>query len=398
MVDMPKVRCDFDSGNVCAVSVERHNGEWHVRFAADPRDGTETLWFYFRVDGDAGDAFKLILTNAELCLGGYGDWGKVHPVVRHLYDSGLSEGGQGTEGWQRCEGGTMHNLPDGRFEVSWDVCSLTGSFEFAFCYPYTHRELEETLKVCGGYWRCDIIGVTSKGRPMMRLSNSYGDGERNRFGVYIIARQHSGETPGSWVLDGLLRSATNNLSPDELVIWAVPFANLDGVVEGDYGKDPHPIDLNRAWFSPMPMRYEAAVMQSDIVRFAKRCKFIAAIDLHAPGALESNGAYFQLLKPLQAASNAAKRFVDVVVKHMPKELMREEPFQVAQYPSRWSNQSVQGEFSRWVWERFAIPAVAFETPYSRSRETLLQVEHYRQLGSALLEGLKEYARTVGVKL
>lgn len=388
MADVPKVSCDFEGGNVCAVSVERHDNEWHVRFAADPHGGTEALWFYFRVDGNAGDAFKLILTNAELCLGGRGDWGRVHPVVRHL-----REGKQKTEDWQRCNGGVMHELPDGRFEVSWDVQSLTGSFEFAFCYPYTHRELKETLDACKGYWRCDAIGVTQKGRSILRVSNSYGSEKRDRPGVYIVARQHSGETPGSWVLDGLLRSAASNLSPDKLLIWAVPFANLDGVVDGDYGKDPHPIDLNRAWFSPLPMRHEAAVMQADIERFAKRCKLIAAIDLHAPGALEADGAYFQLLKPTRAEAEAVKSFVGILAKHLPKELMHKEPFRIAQYPSRWNE---QGTFSHWMWDRFAIPAVVLEVPYSKSRETLLQVEHYRQLGAALLEGLKEYASAVCV--
>ncbi|MCS7254318.1 MAG: M14-type cytosolic carboxypeptidase [Armatimonadota bacterium] len=386
MVSVPKVSCDFDSGNVCAVDIKRSDYEWHVRFAADPHGGTEALWFYFRVDSNAGDAFKLILTNAESCLGGRGDWSNVHPVVRHLHGCE-----QRVDDWQRCNGGTMHRLPDGRFEVSWDVRSLTGSFEFALCYPYTHRELGETLNACGGYWRCDVIGVTQKGRSMLRLSNSYGSEKRDKPGIYILARQHSGETPGSWVLDGLLRYAPVELSPDELIIWAVPFANLDGVVDGDYGKDPHPIDLNRAWFSPLPMRHEVAVIQADIERFAKRCKLIAVIDLHAPAVLETYGAYFQLLKPVSAEADASKRFVDAIKKQLPKELVHEELFRIAQYPSRWNE---QGTLSHWTWERFAIPAPVLEVPYSKSRETLLEIEHYRQLGSLLVRGLKEYANEV----
>lgn len=391
MLSVPRISCDFEGGNVCAVNIERFNDQWHVHFAADPHGGTETLWFYFRVDWECRDTFKLILTNAEICLGGRNDkgWSRVHPVVRHLSGSEPR-----TEDWQRCNGGTVQKLPDGRFKVSWDVQSLTGSFEFAFCYPYTCRELEETLNACKGYWRCDSIGVTSKGREMMRLSNSYGSEEQNCLGVYIIARQHSGETPGSWVLDGLLRSAAENLSPDELVIWAVPFANLDGVIEGDYGKDPHPIDVNRSWFSPMPMRHEVATIQADIERFAKRCRIIATIDLHAPGAVEADGAYFQQLHPSRSASEAAKRFVELMKGHLPKDLMSENTYRVAQYPSRWMRGNEMGEFSRWVWERFAVIATAFETPYSRSRETVLQIEHYKQLGSSLLEGLRSYAKKI----
>lgn len=383
MCGMPMVRCDFESGNVCAVEVKRRDEQWHIRFAADPHGGTEALWFYFRVEWDEGDAFKLILTNAELCLGGRGNWRNAHPVIRHL-----REDKQGFGEWRRCEGGIAQKLNDGRFEVSWDVHSPTGSFEFAFCYPYTHRELEETLKACNNYWSCDVIGISSKGRPITRVSNSY---EGASCGVYIIARQHSGETPGSFVLDGLLRSAPQVVSPDEFTIWAVPFANLDGVVDGDYGKDPHPIDLNRSWFSPLPMRYEVAAIQADIERLAQRCRLIAAIDLHAPEALETKGAYFQLLNPTTAEADAARRFVEVLREHLPNELMHDELFCVAHYPSRWDE---RGTFSRWVWERFAIPAPVLEVPYSKSREMLLQIDHYRHLGSSLLKGLKKYVDVV----
>jgi hypothetical protein len=373
----PRVSCDFESGNACAIDLELSGEVWHVRFASDPHGGTETLWFYFRVDGDKDDRFRLTLVNAETCLGGRGDWSNAHPVIRHLP----------TKEWQRCDGGRVSKLQDGRFEVSWEVRALTGSFEFAFCYPYTRENLMETLEACCGYWHCDVIGVTSKGRKLLRLSNSYG--EEGSIGVYIIARQHSGETPASWVLDGLLRSAIEKVSPNEMTIWVVPFANLDGVVDGDYGKDPFPYDMNRAWLSPLPMRHEVAVIQADIERFSKRCRLAIAIDMHAPGALEADGAYFQLLKPTPSEANSAMRFVEVASEHLPKEMMHEQPFRVARYSSRWDE---RGTFSRWMWDSFAVPALVFEVPYSKSRGTLLTIEHYRALGSGLLEGLIEWAK------
>jgi hypothetical protein len=72
-----------------------------------------------------------------------------------------------------------------------------------------------------------------------------------------------------------------------------------------------------------------------------------------------------------------------------KEMMHEQPFRVAQYSSRWDE---RGTFSRWMWDSFAVPALVFEVPYSKSRGTLLTIEHYRELGSGLLEGLIEWAK------
>ena len=95
--------------------------------------------------------------------------------------------------------------------------------------------------------------------------------------------------PGSWVLDGLLRHAAQALDPSQLLIWVTPFAHLDGIVQGDYGKDPFPWDLNRAWTTP-PMRHEVRVMQSDMTRWSQRCQPALVLDLHAPSPGEADGA------------------------------------------------------------------------------------------------------------
>lgn len=381
-----RVTSDFPGGNVCAVDIQRVEDVYEIRFAADPRGGTEALWFYFRVTAPPGATLALILTNPDTLLGGRGSWAGVHPVAREL-----STDANPTGPWRRLSGGTMRELADGRSEVAWQLTSSTRGLEFAFSFPYGLKELEETLAACSGYWRVDRIGVSSRGRPVLRLSNSYGHPERPRPGVLLVARQHAGETPGSWVLDGLLRAAPAEISPEELLLWVIPFANVDGVVDGDYGKDPHPMDLNRDWASPMPMRYEVSVIRRDIDRFSQRTHLVAAIDLHAPGAREADGVYFQMLKPGEDQARAARQFVDALVPHLPDELMAREPLRLASYASRWNE---QGTLGRYLWNRFQIPAPALEVPYSRARTRVLEIEDYRQMGAALAKALKHFAQSI----
>ena len=168
-----------------------------------------------------------VTTNADTCLGFGGGETTPRIVIR-----------QGD--WEQVADTELRTLPDGRHEAVWVVNPRASSFDFAFCYPYLPDDLAHTLAECSGYWHEDAIGVTQKGRPLTRLANAFGNEPAQAAGIYVIARQHAGETPGSWVLDGLLRHAQRALDPAQILLWAVPFAHLDGVVEGDYGKDPFP--------------------------------------------------------------------------------------------------------------------------------------------------------------
>lgn len=370
-----------EGGNVSVVEIADSDGVIEIRFAADPCGGTEALWFYFQVQAPAGREVRLILTNPDTLLGGGGDWSGVNPVVRFSDESG------NWGPWRRVGGAITRVLPDGRREASWSLRTESKVMEFAFCYPYGAGELGETLKACRGYWKMDQIGVSSGGEPIMRLSNSYGSPSRQVPAVFLMARQHSGETPGSWVLDGLLRAAAEEIRPEDIIFWVVPLANVDGVVRGAYGKDPHPIDLNRDWTSPLPMRYETSVIRRDIERLSQRGRLVAAIDFHAPGACESAGAYFQVLKPHDTQAQAIKEFVGKLLPHLPAELMAKDPFRVAGYASRWNERGTLGSY---LWDRYQIPAPALETPYSRVGQKVLEIDDYRRLGASLARAIKQY--------
>ncbi len=71
----------------------------------------------------------------------------------------------------------------------------------------------------------------------------------------IIARQHPGETGGSYMMDGIIRYLTSQ-SPeaeflrDNCVFKLVPMVNPDGVIHGNYRTCLSGYDLNRKWKNP----------------------------------------------------------------------------------------------------------------------------------------------------
>ena len=74
--------------------------------------------------------------------------------------------------------------------------------------------------------------------------------------VFISARVHPGETPASFVLDGIWKFLTNESSHqarvllDNFVFKVVPMLNPDGVYRGYYRLDTLGQNLNRYYTEP----------------------------------------------------------------------------------------------------------------------------------------------------
>jgi hypothetical protein len=359
-------------GNACDIETGVDEGEPSIRFAADPHGGPETLWFCFRVTAfgavPSGGNLHLVLRHPSTMLGMNMRFaGKLRLAIR--CDDGP---------WLRSQPGAGTMMPDGRGEIFWRVSAPRRWLDVAFCYPYGRGELNKLLADCGIALRGDTIGVSQGGRPISRLSNSPGEPGSHRPGVYCIARQHSGETPGSWVLDGLLR-ALAELGRRAPLVWAVPLANIDGVERGDYGKDNFPIDLNRAWGNP-PMRHETLVIRRDIELWRLRCRPMLLLDLHAPGGHESDGSYVYLPKSgvtaamSAAATGWASRFQRALGPMASPNFAR-----TANYPSRWELPTV----TRYCMENNVCCALSVETSYQSAGSTVLTPESYGEIGRRL---------------
>lgn len=292
----------------------------------------------------------------------------MRPVVRR-------EGGD----WERLPGGAPEELPDGRFDVGWLMDAPETHADIAFCYPYGRPEVEAVVKDTAGYWRTDTIGASPGARPIIRLCNSCGEKNSDRPGLYLISRQHSGETPGSWTLDGFLRHIAT-LGEGAPLVWAVPLTNMDGVEGGDYGKDNFPFDLNRSWGIPA-MRHEVLVMQRDMQRWRERCRPALGIDFHAPGACESDGIYVYLPDPEKHPDRheAVKEWAAAFEKALAPEYLSKDFARVAKYATRWDTP----RFGDYCFGSLGVPEISFETPYATSREIVFTRERYREAGAQI---------------
>ena len=374
-----KVLDRFSGSNVRVLEIRTKTADPEIFFTADPCGGTEALWFDFRLHDltppatGAPETLKLTLMFFETLLGGNNP-ASIRPVLRER-----------GKAWNRLKAPEVKRDAEGQSQLTWVVPYPVEPMEFAFCIPYGSEELATTLEHCKGYWQERDIGLTQGGKVMKRHSNNIWkgcDACPNPRGLYIVARQHAGETPGSWVLDGMLE-AFSRAKPVNWCIWVVPFANLDDVLSGAYGKDPYPHDLNRAWGKP-PMRHETLVMQRDLQRWATRCKPELVLDLHAPSASEDQGVYAfvgdsgkpEIDKANQSWSNLFKEALT-------PDYADNDFVKVANYLSRWDGPKL----ADFVHKEIGCSALSLETPYGLIRDTVLFQKHYREIGQKLARAI-----------
>ncbi len=361
-----KVDTRFPGGNAADIEIRDTDGIPDVRFAADPCGGTESLWFWFRLTEtepapDRQSKVRLTWTHVETVRGGTEPAG-CRPVFQPA-----------SHAWTRLKHGDKTLLPDGRIEMSWLIPHPAPMTDVALSFPYGQPDLQLTLSRSAGYWREDAIGVSQGGRRLTRLSNSPGAPGATQPGLFLIARQHAGESPGSWALDGFLQHLAQ-IRKAGYVVWAVPLANPDELAAGCAG----PGDFDTAW-SSAPRRHETRILQDDIRRWKTRCRPLLALDFRAPGASAQDGVSADVGPESDPAAAEETKWCNVLRTDLQAEFAAPE-FKRSAGPA-------PGSFAAFVRAELAIPALRLQIPFTQAGDTLLTQKLYRELGRRLAAGV-----------
>jgi hypothetical protein len=221
-----KVDCDYPGGNIL---VDRIEGDTvHVR--QDLRD-TAGWWFYwnFRVAGAGGRTLRFQFS-------GQSPIGVRGPAVS-------SDGGRS---WSWLGAAAVKGS-----SFSYTFAAGAGEVRFAFAIPYQVADLERFLEAQAGdpHLAAGTLCKSRKGRPVMRLNAGKLHGEPAHR-VLVTARHHACECMASYVLEGLLAGVLAETEDgrwfqENVEVLAIPFADTDGVEDGDQGKNRKPRDHNR---------------------------------------------------------------------------------------------------------------------------------------------------------
>lgn len=226
----------FDGGNIQVID---SSNPADIQLAIKPDNASDFFqWFYFSLDGEVGQRCVIRILNASQSSYAQG-W--VDYQVCTSYDR---------QQWFR----TPTSYIDG--ELCFEISLEHNRVEFAYFVPFSEQHHVDLLAHAQMH-PCvthSTLGQTLDGRAMSLLRISAC--EKARYKVWIIARQHPGETMAEWFMEGLLEALLDRDNPtvwqllQNTAFYMVPNMNPDGSVRGNLRTNAAGANLNREWQSP----------------------------------------------------------------------------------------------------------------------------------------------------
>ncbi len=239
------ISTQFDSGAIEVVRLERAD-DIQLRIRKDSA-AEFAQWFHFCLHGAA-----------------------FQPVTLRFLNAGESAYPKGWEGYQvaasydRQEWTRIDTQFDGK-EMTARLTPMAQAVYFAYFEPYSYEQhLDLLSSAATSPWvTLQRLGSTVQGRDMtlLRITDEAGHTPpEEKKKVWVIARQHPGETMAEWFVEGFLErlldsdDAVARVLRERCVFYVVPHMNPDGAVLGNLRTNAAGANLNREWAAPTAER------------------------------------------------------------------------------------------------------------------------------------------------
>ncbi len=235
------ISSQFDSG---AIEVLRLDDPTDIQLRIRQDNAAEfAQWFHFRLQGALGQAVTLRFMNAGQCAYPKG-WDGYQVVASH-----------DRQHWFR-----VPTSYDGTV-MSVTTTPANNSIYFAYFEPYSWERHLDLLgsAAASAHVQGEHLGQTHDGRDidLLRITDAasaVADADKRR--IWLIARQHPGETMAEWFVEGFLHRLLDGGDPvarvllQRCIFYVVPNMNPDGSVRGNLRTNAVGANLNREWADP----------------------------------------------------------------------------------------------------------------------------------------------------
>lgn len=231
-----KISSNFDSGNIEVLSLD-HSSD--IRLAIRKDTNSDFLqWFHFRLQGVKGIRCTLNITNAGETS--YPDGWPIYKACAS-YDR---------DSWFR-----IPTHFDGK-NLQLNFTPEYDSVFIAYFAPYSWERHLDLISYAQESPACSVsdIGETVEGRDINLVT--FGEPDSGKKNVWIIARQHPGESMAEWFMEGLINKLSDPHDAvvkkllQKAVFYLVPNMNPDGSIHGNLRSNFAGANLNREWQEP----------------------------------------------------------------------------------------------------------------------------------------------------
>ena len=265
------INAAFDGGNIICKSCETPS-DIRLDIRKD-KDSDFYQWFYFRLSGARGVPCRLVIENAA---------GAAYPGGWSDYQTCMSTD---RETWTR----VPTTYENGELIIT--HTPETDAVYYAYFAPFSmerHHEMIAAVQDHDGV-RVDMLGTTLDGQPLDCIR--IGEPHTDKKPLWVIARQHPGETMAEWWMEGFIDRLLDLDDPVTRQLRAraslniIPNMNPDGSARGHLRTNAAGINLNREWDkaslekSPEVFHTLAAMRETGV---------FLALDVHGDEALPYN--------------------------------------------------------------------------------------------------------------
>lgn len=231
-----KISNNFDGGNIEILKCDDHN---NIELNISKDSNADFFqWFYFRLQDAEGYPCKLSIKNA--------------------HEASYPEGWDGYKVRASYDRVTWFQIPtnyDGA-SLNFEIMPKYNSLYFAYFAPFSYEQHLDLVHQAQLSPRCILtsLGETYEGRDIDLLI--VGEPAPEKKNIWMLARQHPGETMAEWFVQGFLNrlldeddSTAIELLKDA-VFYIVPNINVDGSIHGNLRANAAGKNLNREWGTP----------------------------------------------------------------------------------------------------------------------------------------------------
>jgi len=333
------ISATFDSGNIEVVDASQAD---NIRLRiGDDAGGEHRQWFHFRLHGVRGVPLTLQIENAASCSypGGWPDY-RACVSADHVH-------------WRRVADTTF----DGT-RLTIRLTPDTDTVWMAYFEPYAWERHQALVGRCAmsPLARVDRLGASLDGRDIDRVVVGNGP-----LPIWVIARQHPGESMAEWLAEGLLDTLLGDSAAACTVrqlatVHVVPNMNPDGSVRGHLRCNAAGINLNREWAAPSLQRSPEVLCVQRAMRASGVGFFL---DVHGDETIPHVFIDGASMVPGYSAPNIRreKQFCDTLERLGPR-------FQQTHgyHPERFGEEMLSLA-SKWVAHHFGCVSLTLEMPF-----------------------------------
>lgn len=345
----------MEGGNIQVLSIEENR----ATLAVELRD-TTTDWFYwgFRVVGGAGRTVTFTFEDGQRV----GYWGAAvsHDQIHWAWTNTASDDYKSftyTFGPDENEVFFNHNM---RYSTA----------QFASLCTELGLEIK-------------TLTVSERGRPIPYVE--FGDGDKI---MLFTSRHHACESTGTYLMEGVLRTLVGHV-PEGFKVVAVPFVDMDGVVDGDQGKNRAPHDQNRDYIDePLYACVRA------LKKLAEGEKVISAIDLHSPWHFGGRHDVVHIVrKDTMTPQQIEFGRLLMARNQQHPDALRYDTANDLPWGEEWNTGTMSISFSSWYALQPGVKlALSLETAYFGEKDNVVSQPKLIELGACVAEAACDYLK------